>query len=187
MCLANPLPHPHQTNEPTCTPVFHRPTCRKPCQLAARETPWPLALLSTSGCFFFVCVGYYYQHAHHCLPCSSPLTLHQAHWPTNQVSANKHFYTCPSGKRSLLQCHTGITWRCDSLWTHRSEDEPRALFRNKFSIVVLQQKASVLLTELGRRFVNGILQSCYIRCVITINVVFHCCWGTTSFTRTSFV
>lgn len=116
-----------------------------------------------------------------------PLTLHQAHWPTNQVSSNKHFYTCPSGKRSLLQCHTGITWQCDSLWMHCSEDEPRALFRNKFSIVVPQQKASILLTELGRCFVNWILQSCYIHHVITMNVVFHRCRGTTTFTRTSFV
>lgn len=60
-----------------------------------------------------------------------PLTLHQAHWPTKQVSSNKHFYTCPSGKISLLPCHTRITWRCNSLQTHCCVDEPRALFRNE--------------------------------------------------------
>lgn len=85
-------------------------------------------------------VGYYYQHCHHCSPCSSPLTLLLCTRPTDLLnkSAQTNTFIHDRVERYVLSlCHARITWHCNSSQTHCCVDKPRVLF------VALQQKISL--------------------------------------------
>lgn len=120
---------------------------------------------------FPIFVGYYYQHAQRCLPCSSPLTLPR---PTDLLNKWAQTNTFIHVRVKWYPCFCVTLWSLDDINPCKRTtvwmNQEHCSGMNKFSVVVLLQKVSVLLAELGHPFVNWTWQNCYICCVTTTNV-----------------